>query len=340
MITPIRPPKINHSLGRAPNGNNTKLCLCLFPSSTQFTKDLYKGINVIWAGGYVEQSNWKIDNETKLFRLVSPNWNGQFEFNAAKLKTDNFAYFHVDCTYKPYAPYIHVNPVWSGLYGENFGDAVGLICGGDFSMTTISDAWETYQIQNKNFQAIFDRQIENMDVQHDIQKTQARVQAITGGITGGAAGMAAGAMVGGPVGMVVGGLLGAGASAAGGVADYKLLEKQQAESRDYTIDMHNYQLDNIKALPHNLTKVDAYNNNNKMFPFLEVYSCTDEEREIFKNKLKYEGMTVGAIGTIAEYVNPTEQTFVKGELIRLPNIEEDAHVVYSIYDEIKKGVYL
>ena len=41
--------------------------------------------------------------------------------------------FDIECTYKPYNPYIHISPNYKGLYGKDFDDIRGLICGGDFS---------------------------------------------------------------------------------------------------------------------------------------------------------------------------------------------------------------
>jgi hypothetical protein len=78
-----------------------------------------------------------------LYRLVSPNYSGQFEFNLSKMFTNTVS-FNVDYTYKPFNPYIHINPVFSGLYGNDWDDARGLICGGDFSLAVVNDAWTQY----------------------------------------------------------------------------------------------------------------------------------------------------------------------------------------------------
>ena len=119
-----------------------------------------------------------------------------------------------------------------------------------------------------------------------------------------------------------------------------LLENREryAEARDYAIDIHNYQLENIKALPSSLSKVDSFNNNNKVFPILEEYSCTDEEKEIFRDKIKYEGMTVNAIGKIIDYIG-SEETFVKGKIIRLNDLDEDNHYAQEVINEIALGLY-
>lgn len=113
----------------------------------------------------------KLDNECNMYRIVSPNYQGEFEFSVAK--NNGVDFFNVDCSYKPHNPYIHVNPNFKGLYGKDFNDGRGLICNGDFSFGMISDAFTNYELQNKNYQAIFNRQIQNMDVMNDIAKQQA-----------------------------------------------------------------------------------------------------------------------------------------------------------------------
>ena len=82
----------------------------------------------------------------------------------------------------------------------------------------------------------------------------------------------------------------------------------------------------------------VYNIDNKYFPFIEYYSATDVEIEAFRNKLKYNGMTVGVIGKFADYLSNGE-TYVKGQLIRLEGIG-DMHMVNQIAAEMEKGVYI
>ena len=82
--------------------------------------------------------NKKLSNELDLYRLCSPNYNGQFEFSVAK--NNGVSLFNVDMTLRPFNPYIHVNPAFDSLYGRDFDDARGLICNGDFSLPLITDA--------------------------------------------------------------------------------------------------------------------------------------------------------------------------------------------------------
>ena len=83
----------------------------------------------------------KLANECDLVRIVSQNYSAIFEFSPAK--SGGVDGFLADCTYKPWAPYIHILPKLKGLYGDNFvsiDDARGLICGGDMSLPQLSNA--------------------------------------------------------------------------------------------------------------------------------------------------------------------------------------------------------
>lgn len=288
-------------------------------------------------------TNRKISNQCDMYRLVSPNYQGQFEFNLAQNNTSTLPYFNVDYTYMPYNPYIHVNPYFSGLYGDDYNDARGLVCGGDYSIAYLSDAWKTYQINNKNYQNIFDRQIQNMSTNYKLESKEA---GITGLITSLGAGAGAGLMVGGPMGALVGAGVGA-AGMAAGVADMQLAYDKYAENRNYAVDTFKYQLDNIKALPYSLAKSTVINENNKNVPILETYSCTDEEKDAIANNICYRSMTLGIIDKINNYVNNTwtyknmtDKGYIKGQIIRLEgdNID-DAHLSGAIFDEINKGWY-
>lgn len=272
-------------------------------------------------------TNPKIQNETEMWRLVSPNYNGQFEFSVAKNNGVNF--FNVDCNYKPFSPYIHINPDFSLLYGKDFNDARGLICGGDFSLPQVSSAWANYETSNKNYQNIFNREVQNMEFNNNISRVQ-DIANIASGALG--AGIGAGVISGNPV---WGGIAGA-VSLSGGIVDYFTNESLRSEALDYKKDMYGYQLGNIKAMPNSLTRTSAFTYNNKIFPILEYYSCTEEEVQALENKIKYNGMTVMRIGTIGEFIRPTEQSYIKGRLIRL-DIHEDFNYINAISDEIYKG---
>jgi hypothetical protein len=272
-------------------------------------------------------------------------------------KNNGMLSFNVDYFFKPYSPYIHVSPYFDGLYGQDFNDPKGLVCSGDFSVSTVADLWEEYQIQNKNYELIFNRQIQNLDINNSIAYEQAEISAyLNAGSTalqGAASGMVAGGLLGGaigseagPYGTVIGaaagGIVGAGAGLGGSIwamrKDLELLAQSQKEARSFAQDMYTYHLGNIQALPNALTRVTSLTENNKIFPFIEFYDSTDEEKEALRNKLTYNGFTIMRIGKIVDYIQGN-LNYVQGQLIRLTGVEEDSHVVAEIAKEIEQGAY-
>lgn len=294
--------------------------------------------------------NKKIDNECNMYKLCSPNWASEFQISV--VKNNGIQGFDVDCEYKPFQPYIHVAPRFGGLYGKDFNDARGLVCSGDFSLSQIQNNWQQYQINNKNFQNIFDREIQNMEVQHKHQRIQQGVNILTGSLSGITKGAVTGAQTAGGIGAIAGGVIGGATSLAGGMLDYTMSERLRNEALDYKQDMFSYQLDNIQALPYTLTKVSAYNPNNKIFPVLEYYTCTETEKIALAKKIAYNSMSVGVIGTIREYLDNswqywdnetqsyiTDKGYIKGQLIRIDDMGEDFHILNSLAGEFNKGVY-
>lgn len=280
----------------------------------------------------------KVSNECDKYRIVSPTYNGEFEFSVAK--NGGVSGFNVFCTYKPFSPFIKVAPIFSGLYGEEFDDGRGCICQGDFSLPQINDKWVEYQLQNKNYLNSFNRQIENLDKNNAVQREMDIWNVVGGTLSGVASGAMAGSMMGGGIpGAVAGGIVGAGASLLGGLADININEKLRTEARNYAIDQFNYQLGNIQALPYTLANIGAQTVISKLFPFLEYYTCTEAEKTALRNKIKYNGMTVGVIGTIDTFLQ-SEPTYIKGRLIRLEDVYDDFHVCSQIADELYKGVFI
>ena len=280
----------------------------------------------------------KVENECDMYRLCSGNYQGAFEFSAAKGYGVNG--FRVDCTFKPFNPYIHVVPKLTGLYGANFADfkdARGLICGGDFSLAQMSNAWANYELQNKNYQNIFNRQIENMHKNQELSQWEGLVSAVTGSVTGAMSGASAGVIAGNPAAAIGLGIAGGVASLGAGLADMGIGYERYKEAKSYAVDMYSYQLGNIKAIPTSISKNTALTPNMKIFPFVEKYTCTDTEKQALRDKITYNGMTIMKIGTPSSYVGTG---FFKGQIIRFPSLKEDNHMANAIYEEINKGVYL
>ena len=285
-----------------------------------------------------ETADYKVGIETSLYRLCSPNFAAQFEFNAFKNNIldgiiDNkiITQFDVDITCKPYNPYIKISPRFMSLYGQDYNDYRGLICSGDFSITRITDQFAQYELNNKNYQRTFDRELQNMDVQHKWGLGEQAVNMLGSTVKG----TAMGAQMGGVGGAIAGGLAGY----TEGMLNFAEYESLYQENINYKKDLFGYQLDNIKALPYTISKLSAFDANNKIWPVLEYYTCTDKEKEALRNKIKYNGMSVGRIGTIKEFLT-TDLSYIKGQLIRLEGVDLDTRKVIMIGDELYKGVYI
>ena len=277
---------------------------------------------------YNNPTEFKTKNETYMFRIVAPNFANFEDFNYFKNYGVN--YFNVDCTYKPFTPYIKININYKGLYGQDFNDQRGLILGGDYSLPVISDNWINYQIQNKNYANIFERENQNLEYKHKWNMAST----VTGAAVGTMQGAFMGSMLGGPGGAIAGGI-GAGIT---GALDIGRAAGTHAEDMDYRKDMFNFNISNIQALPQGLVKTSALNYNSKIYPFVEIYGCTEEETEVVRNKIKFDGMTLNVLGSIKDYLNPSDTTYIQGRVVRI-NINEDSHMANAINSELNKGVY-
>lgn len=282
--------------------------------------------------------DYKIENETTTYRLCSPNYNGLFEFNLAK--NGGLDWIEVNCSYKPQTPYIQLNPNFKKLYGQNattglsagdYNDQRGLICGGDFSLPQVSDEWANYQMQNKNYQNIFDREVQSMEISNRYQRISDWMNLTSGTAK---AGMAIGSLSN----PVTGGVS-AGINLATGVASNIMSDKLRDEQVNLKKDLFNYNLQNIQALPQSVSKTAAFNINSKYVPFLEKYTCTEEEKNALRDKLKWQGMTVMRTGQIQDYVW-ADDTYIEAMPLRLTGLSEDTHTAQAIAQELNMGTYI
>lgn len=303
--------------------------------SRTFTKSLALGLPA-----FNTPITKKVMNQLYSCRLVSPNHAASYEFNPAKVygtQPGGSISVVVAYTMRPYNPYIRVAPYYNvgGLYySYNGKETRALICQGDFSLPQVGDAWKQYQINNKNYLNAFNRQIDNLEIHQDYERTQQALSIATGAI-GGAVG---GAVVGGVAGAVVGGV----ASVAGGIADYAMAEKLRNETLDYTKDMFAMNCQNIQAQPHTISKVCSFDIDSYIFPYCELYTASDEEESAFKSKIEWNGMTVGRIGTFNDFKSraSTSCRYIKAQIIRMADLHEELHTAKAISDELYKGVYI
>lgn len=282
----------------------------------------------------------KVETNSRFYRLCAPNFNGTFEFDPAKMvyRNGQTVGLHAYCTYIPYQPYIRVAPEYARLYGGSYQDPRGLICSGDLSLPQISDSWTTYQIQNKNYQTMFNRQIQSMDLQHKAASIQDVTGAISGSVSGVLGGIGTGALAGGPVGAIVGGVVGGVASVAGGVADVAINKQLRADERSAAIDQHNMSLQNIQALPQSISNMSVFNIDSPRTVVLEMYDGSQQQISNFKAYLNMYGYTINKVAPLAGYCQTGVQTYLRGRIIRI-DLPDDAHFTAALADEVAQGFY-
>ena len=152
-------------------------------------------------------------------------------------------------------------------------------------------------------------------------------------------------MAGGPWGAVAGAAVGAVSSIGTGILDYQNSERLRNDTINKAKTLFNYNLENIKALPNTIRNVGALTIDNVLVPVLEYYCASDDEIDTFEKKMQYYGMSVMKAGQLLEYINPLQDTFVQGYLLRLlppEGIAEEAdnHLAEEISNEVQKGLYI
>ena len=287
----------------------------------------------------------KTDSIENIYRLYSPNYASSFEFSLAK--NGGLRGFNIRCTYMPISPYIRIAPIWGGIYGDSGfdKDPRGLVCTGDYSLPRITDAWVNYQEQNKNFESIFNREIENMDVMRKYQLIEQIANAGAGVVAGAAAGAAAGSFIPG-IGTAVGAVVGGVTAAGTGIADLYIGQKRFEENKSYATAMHAMQLENVRAMPRTLSKTTAFNVDNRYFPVFVEYGCTLLEHVAVMQFLQNRSMNVGVIDKPQNYVGTTwgdswgypDRGFICGSIIKIDTVF-DTHFVDELNKEFQMGVY-
>lgn len=174
---------------------------------------------------------------------------------------------------------------------------------------------------------------------------QFKWQQIQSGINAAASAVSTGlavSCIAGPVGIALGA-----ASAVAGAGDLAISQHLYGVSKDYQTQQFNLQLGNIKSKGNTITKVTAYNYNNKLFPYVTTYEATDTEKKQVKEYLDYYGMNIGTVGQITDYLKPTGTTFVSASLIRYVENENetkghrcDTNYVQALQAELAQGIYL
>ena len=245
-------------------------------------------------------------------------------------------------TLLPYQSWLRIRPEFKYYNGINFDDSRGLVISGSMQLTQLSDAWAEYQYSNMNYEAIQNTSIQYQKDVNNITNQKNIISGSINAISAGISGATGGALIGGPIGGIIGGVIGAGASTGGLIADQYYDRKLQNMALDYSQDMYNLTLGNIKGQTATISKLTALNNNFKWWPYIEFSECTDTEYKAIENKFKYNGMTVNRIGQLKDFENPNGEYYLKGKLIRFEDDIDgmDYNMMNMIADEVNKGFFI
>lgn len=278
----------------------------------------------------------KVSSETKFARLCSMDGSAMLTVNLAK--NNGLAPLRMSVRYAPYQSYISIQPQWSMYYGADIGlkDTRGLNITTSNSVTRISNQWQNYVLNNANYQSIFDRQIQSMDTQFDIQANAAVRNMVFGVLNTGAAA----AMSGSP-GSVIGGLAGGGLGLIQQGQEYVDRVDSFRENRSLSTDMFNLQNGNIKARADTLSKVNAMSPIYNTWPYIEIYDATPEDKAALTTYITEFSMNIGALTSqLSAYVtpNPNARKYIQADIVRLSG-KFDAHMADVIKSVISNGIY-
>lgn len=280
--------------------------------------------------------NVKVQSETTLLRLCSMDGSSSMNINGAK--NLGLSKLRVNCRYTPYQSYISLQPQWSMFYGAEIGlkDTRGLNLTSTNSVTRTSNQWQDYVLQNQNYQDIFNRQIQSMDAQFDIQADKAVRDMIFGLVnTGVSAGMSSNP------GSAAGSLIHGGLNLIQQGQGYSDMVDSFRERRRATVDIFNLQNGNIKARADTLSKVNAMSPIYNTWPYIEIYTTTPEEKTALTTYITEFSMNIGAMtNQLSAYVtnNPNDRKFIQADIIRMSG-KMGSHLAEEIRSLISEGVY-
>lgn len=279
--------------------------------------------------------NLKIESMSKTYRLMSSNHKSGFDFNLAL--NNGVQYMSMSYTLKPYDTIFRICPVFNqdSLYGGNYKDARGLIWQGGFSLSQITDAWVEYKLQNSTYESIFDREIKSLEVSQDVARQQeilayqtayqnaqtsidaAKSKAALAGVMGIGSAIV-GAASGNPMAIMgAAGALGSGLNSAIGIGaqqetadrnlaaakeSQRLNDTLRAEAIDYKKDIWYLTNQAIEARPSTIAANTEYSHINNSKAYIEVYDCSEVERDYLTKYLKYHGMKIDQIGLLKNYL--------------------------------------
>lgn len=257
----------------------------------------------------------EINKECDTIKIVSPSRASQYLFRP--YNNDGIMEFRTKITLRPYNTIIYVRPSTKGLLMYDYDDKDCLIISEDFSLTAVTSEWTNYIYNNRNYNDVFERQIQGREFERAwerrVEDAQKKSDEWTSrNISAQKASVYTGNL---PIISSVAGAIGT------AFQDQTYLQMAQID-RQYnealyqegiqiSRDLFNLQLENIQSqplVPSKISTLDA-----KLLPgvYLEYYSSNPSELQAINDFYKFNGNRIDAYGTFSQYLG----WFVRGKII-------------------------
>ena len=257
----------------------------------------------------------EINKECDTIKIVSPSRASQYLFRP--YNNDGIMEFKTKITLRPYNTIIYVRPSTKGLLMYDYDDKDCLIISEDFSLTAVTSEWTNYIYNNRNYNDVFERQIQGREFERTwerkIEDAQKKSDEWTSrNISAQKASTYTGNL---PIISSVAGAIGTAFQDQTYMQmaqiDRQYNEAMYQEGIQLSRDLFEMQLENIQSqpiVPSKISTLDA-----KLLPgvYLEYYSSNPSELQAINDFYKFNGNRIDAYGTFSQYLG----WFVRGKII-------------------------
>lgn len=214
-----------------------------------------------------------------------------------------------------------------------------------FEVSLSSNAFESYKRQNSNYQQIFALQQEELQRNQRVEKVNEQASIVLNTLNATAMGAIAGGTISSgiplpgakSIGATAGGLTAGGV--VGGLSAYQFSENEKLRAYEQELQQARFDLDigTIKNLPNSINRISSFNEIilKSFWYVVEVYECTDEEKEIVNNFIENYGYSIGVYDFIENYKR--NGWFLKAEII---TSLYDMNLHEVLKNELKGGIYI
>lgn len=299
--------------------------------------------------GLLPNSDVKKEYICRKYSLISPEQTGKFDFNFYDYVTNiNQSYINVNIrtSLKPFniVSTTIIIPSIDSLKGITYdSDLRGSQSSSNgFQCSLASNAFETYNRQNSNFQAIFNLDKTELAKQHDVERVNEKVSGIVNTVSATAMGAIAGGALGGGVGLTAAGGAAVGGGIAGGIVggaslwQYSINEGLRIYEEDLQKSRFDLSIGTVKALPNSINRISSFNEIilKDFWYIIETYECSEYEKELVNTFIIRYGYGIGVFGLLTDFYN--YGWFLRSTLIS-SNFAPNLHNIAS--KELMGGIY-